>query len=282
MKGLVQQMQIETQELKSNEQPFLVTAYWLDPIADFETPVKQPVMIICPGGGFTFHSERETTPIALKFLAEGMHVLVLPYQLRDATHEVYPMALNQVARTIEWVTEQTGKHSIDTDRIVLTGFSAGGHVVANYNGIATNPLLVKQYHLDQYTGQHAAIILAYPVIDLDAGFPTTSAEKNLITQDSQFWHAQTNVTDNAKPAFVWQTATDELVPAENSLRYVLALQKHHIPVEYHLFGSGIHGLALANHVTQKPGKTKYLNKGASQWISLATNWLTQIQVIHNN
>lgn len=94
MKGLVQQMQIETQELKSNEQPFLVTAYWLDPIADFEVPVKQPVMIIYPGGGFTFHSERETAPIALKFLAEGMHVLVLPYQLRDTTHEVYPMALN--------------------------------------------------------------------------------------------------------------------------------------------------------------------------------------------
>lgn len=273
-------MQIEHKTLSTTDTSFQITAYWLDQISDFEEPVDYPVMIICPGGGFTYHSGREETPIAMQFAAAGMHTIILNYQLEAADTPVYPAALHQMAATIAWVTANATAHHVDTERIILTGFSAGGHVVATFNGIATDPKLRAQYQLDQYQGQHAAVILGYPVIDLMAGFPTNDAERNQVTTDTQLWAAQNLVTATAKPAFVWQTATDELVPAENSLVYVQALLQHHVAVEYHLFSSGIHGLALANHVTQKPGKPKYLNDQAANWPQLATRWLQQQAILN--
>ncbi|MFB9768630.1 alpha/beta hydrolase [Lactiplantibacillus modestisalitolerans] len=265
-------MQIEQQTLTAAGHPFQVTAYWLDQISDFETPVDYPVMIICPGGGFTYHSGREEAPIATRFAAEGMHTVVLNYQLMDTHTAVYPWALQQVAQTVAWVSSQTGRH-VDAQRILLAGFSAGGHVAATFNGVAHDPVLKQRYRLDQYAGEIAAVLLGYPLIDLTAGFPTDAHTRERMTTDSRLWAAQKLVTAQSKPAFIWQTITDELVPAQNSLSYVQALLAHGVAAEYHLFGSGIHGLALANHVTEKPGKTKYLNQPVSQWIGLATRWL---------
>jgi len=266
-------MQIEKQQLVGAKQPFQVTAYWLDQISDFETAVDYPLMIICPGGGFTFHSGRETAPIALRFVAEGMHAIVLDYQLITPTESVYPEALKQVAATLDWVTQQAAQHHVDLQRIILAGFSAGGHVVATFNSIATQPRLAAHYGLGQAATKFSATILGYPVIDLTAGFPKTAAERQQITSDETLWAAQKTVTAGTKPTFVWQTATDELVPATNSMMYVNALMQAKVPTEYHLFGAGIHGLALANHVTEKPNKSEYLNAQAAHWIDLALRWL---------
>ncbi len=273
-------MQIMNQTLTTNHQDFQVTAYWLDSNQDFNNTRHQPVVIICPGGGFRYHSQRETEPIALKALAEGCHAVVLPYQLIEPDQMVYPTALQQLAKTIEWVTDQSDTQKVDSERIVLVGFSAGGHLVATFNGIATNPELNTQYQLDSYRGHHAAVILSYPVIDLDAGFPKEESEKERITTDQRLWHAQDTLTKWAKPCFVWQTATDELVPAINSLLYVTELNRLNITTEYHLFSDGVHGLALANKVTQRPGKPQDVNEPVAQWLPLALTWLAEIDIAH--
>lgn len=268
-------MEIEKQQLTAKDHPFNVTAYWLDQISDFETAVDYPLIIICPGGGFTYHSGREESPIALRFVAEGMHAIVLNYQLITPTETVYPWALQQVAATIDWAKEHAVSHHIDMQRIILAGFSAGGHVTATFNSIATNPELAAKYGLDDYASSFAATILGYPVIDLTAGFPTTETYRNQVTPDQTLWAAQKTATAAAKPTFVWQTVTDELVPAYNSMAYVKALMKVQVSTEYHLFGAGIHGLALANHVTEKPHKPKYVNAQAAQWTTLALHWLQE-------
>jgi len=48
------------------------------------------------------------------------------------------------------------------------------------------------------------------------------------------------------PTFIVLTATDTVVPPENSIRYYSALQKHGIPVELHIFPSGKHGFGFMN------------------------------------
>ncbi|BAX66994.1 hypothetical protein LSA01_00570 [Latilactobacillus sakei] len=122
--------------------------------------------------------------------------------------------------------------------------------------------------------------MSYPVIDLDAGFPKEESEKERITTDQRLWHAQDTLTKWAKPCFVWQTATDELVPAINSLLYVTELNRLNITTEYHLFSDGVHGLALANKVTQRPGKPQDVNEPVAQWLPLALTWLAEIDIAH--
>ena len=54
------------------------------------------------------------------------------------------------------------------------------------------------------------------------------------------------VTEDMPPCFLWQTATDELVPVQNSFLFAQALQEKKIPYAFHVFSKGKHGLSLAD------------------------------------
>ncbi|WP_119327121.1 alpha/beta hydrolase [Companilactobacillus musae] len=273
-------MEAKEYNLAISNHEFKVKGYWLDQVDDFGQTVDYPIVIICPGGGFTFHSEREEEPIALRFNSFGMHAVVLEYKLIDQD-PVYPIALQELAKTIDWVTRQAEKHHVDSKRIILAGFSAGGHVVAAYNGLATDSKLREKYQLNQYIGEHAGLILGYPVIDMTVkgSFPNDDKILHEISEDRTFWKAQDLLNKNSKPAFVWQTRTDDLVDVINSLMYVEKMTQLGLSAEYHMFGSGIHGLALGTYVTKKPGKDKYLNAWTAKWIELALNWLEMMKLI---
>ncbi|MQS76281.1 alpha/beta hydrolase [Companilactobacillus halodurans] len=273
-------MKAEENNLTISNHDFKVKSYWLDQVADFGQPVDYPIVVICPGGGFTFHSQREEEPVALRFNSFGMHAVVLEYKLIDK-EPVYPLALQELGKVIDWINQQPASRHIDKQRIILAGFSAGGHIVAAYNGIATDEKLRKKYHLDQFSGQHAAAILGYPVIDMTVkgSFPSDDKVREEITPDKALWKTQDLLNKNSKPVFVWQTRTDELVNVINSLMYVEKMNQLDLPVEYHLFGSGIHGLVFGTYVTKKPGKDKYLNAWTAKWIELALNWLEMMKLI---
>lgn len=273
-------MKAKDYNLAISNHEFKVKGYWLDQVDDFDQTVDYPVVVICPGGGFTFHSEREEEPIALRFNSFGMHAVVLEYKLIDQD-PVYPMALQELAKTIEWITQQAEKYHVDKKRIILAGFSAGGHLVAAYNGVATSSKLRKKYQIDQYIGEHAGVILGYPVIDMTVkgSFPDDDKVLREISADESLWKSQDLLNENSKPAFVWQTRTDDLVYVINSLMYVEKMTQLGLPAEYHMFGSGIHGLALGTYVTKKPGKDKYLNAWSAKWIDLALNWLEMMKLI---
>lgn len=42
---------------------------------------KRPCMVVCPGGGYSMCSQRESEPVALKFLADGYNVFVINYSV---------------------------------------------------------------------------------------------------------------------------------------------------------------------------------------------------------
>ena len=50
----------------------------------------RPLILLCPGGGYTRTSDREAEPMALKFLAMGYHAAVLRYSCAPAE---YPTSL---------------------------------------------------------------------------------------------------------------------------------------------------------------------------------------------
>lgn len=54
------------------------------------------------------------------------------------------------------------------------------------------------------------------------------------------------VTKDTPPTFLWHTATDELVPVENSYLFANACKEKGVTFEQHVFGNGKHGLSLAN------------------------------------
>ena len=81
-----------------------------------------------------------------------------------------------------------------------------------------------------------------------------------------------HVNENTPRAFIWHTYEDNAVPVQNSLLFVNAMVENKIPVEFHMFEKGLHGLGLANRLT-------LANSGfgnvptAAVWIDLVHHWL---------
>ena len=73
------------------------------------------------------------------------------------------------------------------------------------------------------------------------------------------------------PTFIWHTAEDELVFAQNALRFAMALAEHRVPYELHVFERGRHGLSLADETTDVD--QQMINRESQVWIDLALSWL---------
>ena len=101
--------------------------YILDNSVEMHPDRKRPVVVICPGGGYEMTSDREAEPIAMQYLARGYHAVILRYSVEPAR---YPLALLQLAKSVAFLRKNAAEFHIDTNKIVLQGFSAGGHLAA--------------------------------------------------------------------------------------------------------------------------------------------------------
>lgn len=253
-----------------------VTAYLKDQNKTLGAEIDFPAVIVCPGGGYTKISDRETEIIALNFLSQGYHAFVLNYSLLPSKESLYPKLLIELAKTFEWIEQYQKQYHIDMTQITMAGFSAGGHLTALYTGM-------KNEWIRKYT--QARVIkpfrqlLAYPLINFEYTPYFKEKEMQNILGDFTDGAADKLVTAETPSTFIWTTQTDEIVPVKNSLRYIEALAANKVDYEAHIFGWGPHGLSMSNEQTNYPPSDErhsdrnYLNRHASKWFELAMEWL---------
>lgn len=104
-----------------------VVSYIHAPSAELNIPVRRAI-IVCPGGGYQFLSDREAEPVALQYFAAGLNVFILNYSIQDKAHDSAPLI--EAALAVRHVRENAEKYHIDPRYVFITGFSAGGHVAA--------------------------------------------------------------------------------------------------------------------------------------------------------
>ena len=116
-------------------------------------------MLICPGGGYHFRSDREASRVALRMCGMGFHACVLRYSIAP---ETFPTALWELASSVAWLREHAEEYHIDEKKIVVCGFSAGAHLAGSI-GVFWN-----REFLSELTGFSAEqmrpdrLILSYP------------------------------------------------------------------------------------------------------------------------
>lgn len=111
-------------KVKDTEETGKLYTYFLDNSHEIDPNRVRPVIVICPGGGYGWVSDREAEPIAMKFLGAGYHAVILRYSVAPAAH--YPTALRQLAWTVAHLREHAAEYHIDPNKVVVAGFSAGG------------------------------------------------------------------------------------------------------------------------------------------------------------
>ncbi|MBQ8653809.1 MAG: alpha/beta hydrolase [Clostridia bacterium] len=258
--------------LTEGSQPYAnATLYLIDASDEFMTNVR-PLIIVCPGGGYGFTSDREAEVVALQFNAMGYHAAVLRYSVAPAR---FPTALLEVGQVVLQARANSEKWHIDPDRIAVVGFSAGGHLACSYGCLWSQKWVAEKLNAETEQLRPNGMILGYPVI--------TSGEKahhgsfhNLLGDEYDAKKAAVSlencISEDVPPAFIWHTWEDGAVPVENSILLASALAEKKIPAELHIFQHGQHGLGLANWVTQSRSGA-CVEPPAQQWIPLVRTWL---------
>ncbi len=235
---------------------------------------SRPMVVICPGGGYCWTSDREAEAIALQFLAMGYHAAVLRYSCAPAT---YPTALLEAADSIRYIRANAQQWHVDPGHVYLLGCSAGGHL-AGHLGVAWNREVV-QTGLGLKKDEDASVrpdglILCYPVITAgefshQGSFQNLLGGKQELEKEVSLEHL---VTDQVPPVFLWHTFTDPVVPVENSLLFAAALRKVGVSTELHLYAKGGHGLSLANKLTRSRSDDT-MQPECTSWVGLVHTWI---------
>jgi acetyl esterase/lipase len=263
-------------------------AYLLHNSPEFQTNSRRPAVLICPGGGYQVTSDREAEPVALRFLAQGYHAFVVRYSVQTR----FPQPMLDLARAMALVREKADEWLVDPEWIAVCGFSAGGHLAASLGVFWHEPWLSEAIATSPEQLRPTALILGYPAIDLDLLADTPPWEssegtfvsprevlqrtvlESLDQEQKNRYCLDRHVSPATPPTFLWHTADDALVPAMNSLRFAAALAEHAVPYELHIFGTGVHGLSLADETTDVDNAM--INPQVQIWIGLALTWLRRL------
>ena len=231
----------------------------------------RPAVIVCPGGGYEFWSEREGEPVALRFLSAGYAAFVLDYDLNTP----HPEPLFQACMAIKYLRENADKYGIEKDLIASVGFSAGGHLAGSFGTLYGEEEITSRLGVSKEQLRPDAVILSYPVITTEEGV-THEGTKSVITGGKaeliKKLSLENAVDAQSSPAFIWHTRTDTCVPVENSYRMALAYQQAGVPYELHIFEHGCHGLSVADQEVFDDGNENILPEVAV-WLPLALTWL---------
>lgn len=244
---------------------------WLDPFL-LDTPAPCGAVLVCPGGGYGGRSPREADPVAQRFNSLGFHAFVVHYSVAPRRH---PQPASDISRAVRIVRSRGVDWGVNTSKIAVCGFSAGGHLAASSGVLYGRDYLQEGGSLGRVSNRPDALILSYPVITAGE-FAHRGSFDNLLGENPapealNEVSLELQVTPDTPPAFLWHTVDDEAVPVENSVLFASALRMHKVPFEMHLYPSGPHGYALASEETHD-GNTPN-NPHIAGWIDLCADWI---------
>ena len=238
---------MKTEVIVLNEERKVSLTCYVQPVGgEFTGISERPAVLVIPGGGYRYCSDREADPVALAYLKAGYHAFILRYSC--GKHAVWPTPLNDYEQAMSLIREKAGEWHIASDRIVVIGFSAGGHLAACAATMSKN--------------RPNAAILGYP--DISGAFAW-----DLLKDPPDILAA---VDSNTCPCFIFASRTDNLVPVKNSVGMIDALTRNDVAFESHIYSNAPHGLSTGDlSVGVQEMCRRYPN-----WVADSLTWLEDV------
>jgi len=225
-------------------------------------------VVVLPGGAYVgLAADLEGREIADWFTARGFRAFILSYRLSSNGY-LLPVPLLDARRAVQLVRARARDYQIDPNRIVVIGFSAGGHLaaLAGTQFVPGNP--EAEDPIERASSRPDYLVLGYPwigAISSDTSHLSYCKLFDVMDRCEALRLAYSPdlfVTKDTPPTFLYHTFTDQTVPVEQGLRFYEALIKAGVPSEMHIFANGGHGSGL--------GKG---DASLDQWPGLLETWL---------
>ena len=240
---------MKLEEITLNQQRNVtLTAMVQDVGGEFRGVTARPAVLIIPGGGYLFCSDREAESVAFPYLKAGFQAFVLRYSVEQ--NSLWPNPLEDYEQAMAYIQAHAGEWHILTDKIAVVGFSAGGHLAGAAATMAEH--------------RPAAAILGYPVLRKETALEL-GLDKPGIPE---------RVDENTCPCFLFATRTDSVVPIQNTLDMMNALNRYQISFECHIYAYGPHGFSTADHSLQSC-ETR-IPPRAGNWVEDSIAWLRDL------
>jgi len=218
---------------------------WLAPNAKD----KSPAVLVVPGGGYGgLANDHEGKQIAEFLNARGVHAFVLKYRLGPKYN--HPVPWLDASRAIRLIRSRASEWKVDSSRLGIWGFSAGGHLTSTVitqfdkgDPKATDPV-------EKESSRPDFAILCYPVISMEPPMTHMGSRRNLLGSNpdpelAKSLSNQNRVRADTPPCFILHTAADSVVPVGNAIVFYQACIDKKVPAELHIFQDGPHGVGLA-------------------------------------
>lgn len=235
----------------------------------------RPALIICPGGGYHFLSDREGEPVALRFAGLGFAAFVLRYHV--APQARWPIPQRQLLSAIAYVRDNWARYHVDPCAVVVMGFSAGGHLAGCAGLMWNRQELYRPLRRRSSLFRPDGAVLCYSVV---TGGPAAhrGSMENLLGGEAEGdmldrVSLEKQVSRQAPPFFLWHTADDTCVPVENTLLLDAALRAKGVETETHIYPHGSHGQSLADHTVFAPDQDWMAAAPCAVWVGHCAAWL---------
>ena len=229
-------------------------------------------VVVCPGGSYCWlDMETEGVGVARWLQSQGVNAFVLRYRVANVSAYIlgyrvvglgnrYPNMLTDVVEALEWVYMHADDYGIDTAKIGVMGFSAGGH------------LTMSSYLYNRTPYKPHFLCPIYPVVSMSHRVSHKRSRRGALGVWGQFNYKmrdslslEKHVRQDCPPVFLVNCQDDPIVRYENSELLDSALTANDVPHKYIQYKTGGHGFGASE--TKGTEESRQWKKEWLQWIS---------------
>lgn len=209
-------------------------------------------VIVCPGGSYFWHDmDAEGHEVGLWLQRHGISAFVLRYRTAYVpafvTHyrllfrgNRYPDPQDDLLQAMKYVKKHAKEYHVDSMRIGVMGFSAGGHLA-----MSAAELFAKD-------DRPAFVAAVYPVVTMMEPYVHKRSRRGLLGDSRtrnkalrDLLSLERHVPDDCPPVFLVNCMDDPIVDYHHSVLLDSALTARHVAHRYVQFKTGGHGFGAS-------------------------------------
>lgn len=192
---------------------------------------KAPALIYVPGGAFMMCVETDRGEIASRLVERGFRVsCTYVYPVGRAYR--FPQVTIDLMKAIKLVRDHSEEWSVDPDRIVIGGGSAGAFICMTCGNLWNRPDLMEAAGCTGEEGKPNAMVLGFG--PMFCGQQTADAQLTYVANGDL-------VGNQTPPAFFHHARKDALVSVYQTIAMLDAMERHKRPFGVYISSNGDHG-----------------------------------------